>query len=161
MSTKELFALVVLALVMLGAAFGYMAFRMPSEETPQAPVLRVDEKPATAPAGAAQKEKSADYSPIWQTISRPPPPKSVKSPPPKPPLKLYLKGTIFRKTERMAVIEDSTGRQRLVMEGGTIEGARITKIGPITVTLDVDGKKTVLRLERKPQKTPKAHLDPE
>ncbi|NOZ20078.1 MAG: hypothetical protein GXP25_03210 [Planctomycetes bacterium] len=147
MSFREILVLFIITALVLGAVGGYVAL-VKSPAAPPAPAKeRAGETAAPQPfAPAASTE---DYSPIWRTITRPPAPEPARPAAPKPMRKLHLKGIVSQATERMAVIEDSTGRQRLVAEGGAIEGARVTKISPRSVTLEAGGKTTVLQLEKK------------
>ena len=148
MRAREIVAVLALAVLVLGAVFGTMAFVKSHRDAPPAPPTQQAREGATAQL-ATEGSPAEDYAPIWQTITRPPALKPAKAAVPKPAPKFRLKGIVSQAAGRMAIIQDSTGRQRLVAEGGAINGARVTNISPRSVTLVANGKTTVLQLERK------------
>ena len=61
-----------------------------------------------------------------------------------PAVRFRLKGILLQKSKPVAVIQDSTGRQRLVPEGGSIEGAKVTKISAKEITIEIGGETITL-----------------
>ncbi|MEW6358163.1 MAG: hypothetical protein AB1696_17655 [Planctomycetota bacterium] len=148
MSAKEVVVLLVIVALVLGGVGGYVAFVRSPQDGPTATPTQQGVEARPAPL-AGKGEKENDYSPLWQTITRPPAAQPTQAEPPKPAAVFRLKGIVSQGAGRMAIIEDASGRQRLVGEGSAIDGARLIKISPRDVTIEAGGKTIILPLEPK------------
>jgi len=147
----------VLASVVVGLAAGAFLF---------VHVLRDRAAPGTTAdraASAGQRGKpssasrapgtSADYSAIWTTCAPPAKSKPAQSPR-KPSVTFHLKGILSQGLERVAVIQEESGRQRLVRQGETVAGAKITQIAAHQITVEIGGEAITLSLDAKPDAPP-------
>lgn len=154
MKARELIIPLVLGVAVFGGVLAYSYHRNGGgARRPSAPVP-ADDAQSAAPAASTQEKESGDYAPIWETFASPAKPQARPAPK-KAEVKFQLKGVLLQKGQRLAVIEDSTGRQRLVPEGGTIEGAKVTSISANEITIEIGGERIALPLKGKPGAAPR------